>query len=281
MRKFLLVAITLSLISFLGFFLYPKVFKYEIINSPEIKVEEEKTDNLINEEEPKIEKITYEEKPAKLNAKYFEKVVKVKDQYLYLAFPITITKDLPPTLILYSHGSNTTVSKDFSDPFMKDMQMYGEYFSKRGFAFAASSMHGANWGSDQAVTDMKNSIDWIKGGYLIQDKIDILGFSMGGLPVFNFLFKYPNLVERVALLAPTSRDYSKSQFYKIRFIPIQIWHGDKDVNVPPYLSRNLITRNKSLLGFTNINLNILPNKGHFDIDTELRKEIYTFFADAS
>lgn len=226
-------------------------------------------------EQPQIAYKTYKEKEVD-NQGYFEKVVKVKSEYVYIASPIKVEVDNPPTLIIYSHGSNTTIKPDFNDSFMKDMQYYGKYFAKKGFVFTASSMHGMNYGSSQSVQDMKNLESWVSQNYLVKTNVNLIGFSMGGLPTLNYLFLYPKTIHKVALLAPVSGDYTQSQFQSIKNIPIQIWHGNKDVNVPLSLSTHLQSVYNSY-GYKNLKLTIVEGKGHFDIDTEKITDIYKFF----
>lgn len=279
MRKYLLPIFILLVITFIFFTL--KFLSNK--NNLNIQPKEESEENIIPKEEipnPKpeekqIEYITFDEEPASKDAIYFEKVVKIGTEYLYFAYPLKIEKEKPPRLVMYSHGSNTTISMNFDDPFMKDMQMYGKYFTKYGFAFGASSMHGANWGNDLSVEDIKSSYEYISNKYPVKEKINILGFSMGGLSSFNYIFKYPKTVNVVALLAPTSRTYTQENFQKISKIKIEIWHGDADVNVPYSLSTSLLSRAESF-GLKNINLNTLTGKTHFDLDTELRSEILQF-----
>lgn len=287
MRKLLILILVLGITTEVGYLGYQYFFNIQnstpSMNSKSEDKQDNGNDNQIpipndnsSNNTPKI--ITYGEEPAKEGAKYFEKIVEIKGQYAYIAYPLEIQEDNPPTLIVYSHGSNTLVTNNMKDPFMKDLQIYGEYFTKSNFAFAASNMHGANWGSDESLKDIDNMRTWIESKYLINEKINLLGFSMGGLPTFNYAFKYPNDINLIALLAPTSRTYTKGQLTSIKNIPIQIWHGDADVNVPLSLSRNLLSTASSF-GLKNINLIILDNKGHFDIDMELRKEILKYFTD--
>lgn len=262
----------------LGIILFPKLFPFKPVVTeiePKQQIESSDTSEEINENDIE-EYITYDEAPADNTNTYFEKVAKVNGEYLYIAFPLKIQKDKPPRLIVYSHGSNTIVSKDFADQFMKDLQGYGKYFVKENYAFVASNMHGANWGSDQAVQDILNATNYIKDRYLVDEKIDLIGFSMGGLPTFNYMFKYPKTVNCTFLLAPTSREYSKENMKAIKNIPIKILHGDKDVNVPLYLSTSLLSRNNSF-GYDNISLKIVNGVGHFDIDTEKKSTILKFF----
>lgn len=275
---FILPILILLAILFLGnpitMFL-PHRGETEVIKNPPTEPTPSQSESPI---EPIIEYKTYNEKPVKEDEIYFEKVVKVGSEYVYITSPIKVEVKNPPTLIVYSHGSNTTVSPDFKVPFMQDMQLYGKYFAKRGYVFSASSMHGMNYGSNQSIQDIQDLKEYIAKRYLIDTKINHIGFSMGGLPVLNHILKYPSDINKVALLAPVTGEYSKSQFESIRRIPIHIWHGNKDVNVPLSLSQSFQTVYNSY-GFKNLNLEVIDGKGHFDIDTEKIANIYEFFKD--
>src|SRR3989338_11652984 len=98
------------------------------------------------------------EKLVIVGGTFFEKMPKIKTEQAYLAYPMQVDPAFPSTLIVYSHGSNTTVTTNMNDQFMKDMRVYGEFFTARGYAFSASSMHGANWGSADSQNDMNNQI---------------------------------------------------------------------------------------------------------------------------
>ena len=217
------------------------------------------------------------EKPVIVGGTFFEKMPKIKTEQAYLAYPMQVDPAFPSTLIVYSHGSNTTVTTNMNDQFMKDMRVYGEFFTARGYAFSASSMHGANWGSADSQNDMNDLIDWIKKNYSIAPKINVLGFSMGGLSALGYSMRFPENVNKLALLAPTSRPekYTKENFSALANISVKIWHGDKDVNVPYSLSTRLVSAGKK--NGKEFTLITLAGKGHFDIDTEYMQEIYNFF----
>jgi hypothetical protein len=220
--------------------------------------------------------ISYDEKPAATEATYFEKLPVLDGQQAYIAYPITIDLANLPTLIIYSHGSNSRISTSFSEEEMQNMRMYGALFTANNFAFAASNMHGVNWGNNLAVADMKNLVDWLNNNYKIKNKVNLLSHSMGSRAIFNFAFNYPDLINSIILLAPVSRNYSQTQMASIKNIPIQIWHGDSDTNVFYTASNKLLNRNKSC-GFENMNVTILPGKTHWDVDTELASEILEYY----
>jgi predicted esterase len=223
--------------------------------------------------------ITLQETPVTENGHFFEKTPVVGGQQAYVAYPITFNKFSPPKIIIYSHGSNTTVTKNFNDEFMINMRGYGEFFTKEGYVFAASAMHGANWGSQASVDDMKNLVNWINEQYEVQSNINLIAHSMGGLPTIKFGFQHGAMVDKMALLAPTSypTTYKKADFDKLANIDITIWHGNKDVNVPWSLSNQLVSTAKK--NGKEITFNTLSGKGHWDVDTELKSDILDFFED--
>ncbi|WKZ30049.1 MAG: alpha/beta hydrolase [Candidatus Dojkabacteria bacterium] len=222
--------------------------------------------------------ITLNETPQTEGGHFFEKTPVIGGQQAYVAYPMRVNKYSPPQIIIYSHGSNTTVTTDFDDEFMQNMRGYGDFFTKEGYVFAASAMHGANWGNQASVDDMKKLADWISEQYSTQDKINLLAHSMGGLSTLKFGFQHSSIVNKIALLAPTSyaNTYKQADFDKLTTIDVIIWHGDKDVNVPWSMSNQLVNRAKSL-GKT-ITFHTLSGKGHWDVDTELKQEILDFYS---
>jgi alpha/beta superfamily hydrolase len=233
------------------------------------KIQQNKTENS---------KISTEKKNENFSKNYFfEKMPIINGQQTYIAIPVEIKKENPPRIIVFNHGSNVHVSKNFADPFMQQMRDYGKLFTKNNFIFAVSEAHGANWGSQESVVDNRKLIDWLKKSYSCKTKINLIGFSMGGLPSLEFLFAYPNEIFKIALLAPTTKSekLNKELANKIKNVKIKIWHGDKDVNVPLSLSQQFI----SLCKKYSIDAELVIIKGvtHWDVDWELHDEILKFF----
>lgn len=221
--------------------------------------------------------ITLDEPPVTENGHYFEKSPVIDGQQAYVAYPKRIKRDEPPTVILYSHGSITTITTDFSDDFMKDMRNYGDFFTQNGYIFAASAMHGENWGSQASVNDMNSVIKWIGDRYPMSGKVNLVAHSMGGLPTIKFAMQNPEKVNKMALLAPTSypTTYKKADIQKLLPIEIKIWHGDKDVNVPWSISNQFV--NVARNAGKTITFITLKGKTHWDVDTELKQEILEFY----
>ena len=201
----------------------------------------------------------------------------IEGQTAYIVAPTNIDENNPPSIILYSHGSNTRVISDMLDPFMMDLQEYGIYFTQYNFIFAASNEHDENWGNAASIADMVNLQEWIEERYETSGKIYMIGFSMGGLPTMHFVQKYPENIEKIALLAPTTRTYewNQTEVNKIMNIDIKIWHGTNDVNIGIVNSRNFV-QSLGKLG-KKIELIEIEGKAHFDVDKEYMTDILTFF----
>lgn len=234
---------------------------------------QENTDNAdANTQEEATVEETVPEGP-----KYEEINQAIEGQTAYIVAPTNIDENNPPSIILYSHGSNTRVISDMLDPFMMDLQEYGIYFTQYNFIFAASNEHDENWGNTASIADMVNLQEWIEERYQTSGKIYMIGFSMGGLPTMHFVQKYPENIEKIALLAPTTRTYEWKQadVDQIMDIDIKIWHGTDDVNIGLFSSRSFVSYMGNL--GKEIELVELEGKTHFDVDKEYMTDILTFF----
>jgi len=262
-KYFLLLILLLPII---GYFVFIYNHEEDIleVNNNEAPIIDNKKEE-IEEEEIVIEEPHYEE---------FFPVV--EGQQAYVVTPKKFDGD-KAILILYSHGSNTTVTQNMKDQFMKDLQSYGILFTKDNYIFAASNQHGVNWGNPESIQDTLNLKDWVNERYDIKEKVYLLGFSMGGLPTMNFATTYPDIIEKIALLAPTTKSSSWNQerANTLKDTNIKLWHGNKDVNVPYSYSVSFVNKMEEygiLIDFIT-----LEGKGHFDIDTEYSEDILEFF----
>lgn len=263
-------------IVFLLLLAFPAYLAYQVLvekNPPKEEIKQEETQNQTQENAA-----TGEEEPTTPEGpKYVEIVREFEGQTAYIAVPTSIDTTNPPSIILYSHGSNTRVISDMYDPFMIDLQGYGKYFGEQNFIFAASNQHDENWGNAASIADMLLLQQWIESHYTTSGKIYLIGFSMGGLPTTHFAVKYPENIAKIALLAPTTRTYewTKADAEKMANVDIQIWHGTKDVNIGYSNSANFVAYMKNL--GKEITLVTLEGKSHFDLDTEYMDQILQFF----
>jgi len=262
----------LVLLLFLIVLAIPTYFAYTIL-FPRVEIFD--TQENISEEGNESEEVIVDV----FDTPHYEEIYEsIEGEVAYIAVPKKITEVILPTIVVYSHGSNTQVTMDTEDPFMKDLQLYGESFTENNYIFAASNQHGANWGSSQAIQDTLNMVEWLKENYNTQEKIYMIGYSMGGLPTLNFATTYPEMVSKIALLAPTtySVEWNTERVGKISNIDIQIWHGTADVNVPYSLSTTFVNRLGNL--GRAIPLVTIEGIGHWDLDTEYIDELVEYFS---
>lgn len=206
------------------------------------------------------------------------KVTQIDGQYNLLSYPEKVEKDSPLKIVVYSHGSITYVTEDTTDPFMELMIEYGEFFNNQGYIFTASNQHGANWGSKAAVQDIQNSIDFVTAEIGVTNyETYLFGYSMGGLVTLNYATTYPDNLAAVALLAPTSyiTEWNATRFELIKEVPVTIWHGTKDVNVPYSLSTQLVAKAQQL-SYNNFKLETLETD-HWSMDGFYNEQILEFY----
>lgn len=267
----LLFIVLILLILIPGYLCY-KVFFLDTKDGGE---EATASQNEVGEEENEQE----EEVPEEEIEPYKEFFPILEDQQTYVVVPGKIDSDNPPVLIIYSHGSNTTVTQNMQDQFMLDLRGYGEYFTNYNYIFAASNQHSVNWGNKASLRDTMNLKEWVMQNYDISPKIYMIGFSMGGLPTLNFASENSEMVGKIALLAPTTKisEWNMQRVEKIKGIDIKIWHGNADVNVPYNSTFNFVNKIKDW--GKDVPFITLQGKGHFDIDTEYMQDILEFFSE--
>jgi predicted esterase len=208
---------------------------------------------------------------------FFELQPVVNGQQTYIAYPKNIDPENPPKVVVYYHGSGQQITKDFSDQVMKNMRMYGAYFTQRDFAFIASNQHGDNYGKAIAIEDTVKALDYVKSKYPVNPRYFVLGFSMGGMPALRHVITHPNLIDKLALLAPVNgiEGYTNAEKTTLAKIPTTIWHGTKDTNVPYWATELYV---KGLAAYKpKLTVVTLTGKIHWDVDTEYMEQIEIFF----
>jgi predicted esterase len=163
------------------------------------------------------------------------------------------------------------------DEFRNKLLQYGEALTPDNYIFAVSNAHGVNWGNLDSINDNYRMYEYIKDKYGIKEEIYMIGFSMGGLPTMNFATTYPELVSKIALLAPTTRssEWNQERVDKLEGIDIKIWHGTADVNVGFVYTQNFVNKLENL--GKSVDFVVLQEKGHWDLDTEYVDDISEFF----
>lgn len=263
-------------IIFLALIALPGYLCYEIIlqkKNPQTEVQDTNSTTDTDSQSSTQEEVDTTPKPFT----YSEFTRELEGQTAYIAVADNIDEKNPPSIILFSHGSDSEVIADMADPDMIDLQEYGKYFTKENYIFAASNEHGANWGSTDSVNDMENLVEWIEARYTTTKKVYLIGHSMGGLPTMRYALKYADSVSKIALLAPTVRTYewNATNVATIQNIPIHIWHGTSDVNIGISNSREFVAY-MTKLG-KDIPLTEISGVDHYYVKTECKDQILSFF----
>ncbi|QQR93714.1 alpha/beta fold hydrolase [bacterium] len=209
---------------------------------------------------------------------FTERFELIDGQYAYIAIPSNLNGEETAKVVIFSHGSGSEVTNDIGDPFVRGLQEYGEFFSQNDFIFLASNQHGDNWGNKNSINDITSLLEYINSEVTNIREIYLIGYSMGGLPTMNYATTFPDRVQKIALLAPTINfdEWSKDRVDKTLEIPIKIWHGTKDVNIPIYDSLSFVeTMHK--YGKDNVEFKELYEQNHFSIDVEYKNEILHYF----
>lgn len=277
-RKLLQIAVGLLLVGTLVWYFWPKTRVPTSQEEPTLSVTTTPT-LIVQTPAPTPTPLVFTDAPPSGHTGFFEKLPILSGQQGYVAYPQIVDPANPPTIIMYYHGSTQKITKDFkSNQVMKDMRAYGAYMTKYNFAFLASNQHGDNWGSAQAVNDSEALIAWVRKTYPAQSKIVVLGFSMGGMPAMKHVLLYPTHVSKIALLAPANQVelFKAADFQKFKKIPMAIWHGTSDVNVPYSVTQELMIEfAKYKIKPT---LHTLKGKTHWNVDTEYMVDIEKFFS---
>jgi hypothetical protein len=128
---------------------------------------------------------------------------------------------------------------------------------------------GAFWDPDAVVLMLK---DIIKKYKVDEDRIYLTGLSIGGLGTWQISEKYPELF---AAIAPVSGWGDPALVWKIRHIPVWIFHGAKDPSVPVIAS---VVMADSLKQYNNVKLTVYPNAQHDSwTETYNNDGLYTWF----
>jgi hypothetical protein len=225
----------------------------------------------VEEEEQK------EEEPILITG-YTEELVEIGGQWAYILAPEPIDPEDLPTLVIYNHGSITFVGENLDEEFKKDLIAYAEALTPHNYLFAVSNAQGVDLDAPEAISDNYNMYEYIKEKYGIQKKINMIAFSKGGLRTLDFAAQYPELVSKVALIAPVTNinRWDLQRVEKIKDIDIKIWHGTADVNVGYIYTKDFVNKIGSL--GKGIGLITLEGKTHWDVEIEYIDGVLQFLS---
>ena len=119
-----------------------------------------------------------------------------------------------------------------------------------------------------------NLLDEVLNKYVVdRERVYLTGHSMGGRGVWYLAYKYP---ERFAAIAPMAGPAAISSWAtRLKDMPIWVFHGAKDVDVPLSESEQMVNALKAV--GDNVKFTIYPDRDHFILDTYENKDLYNWF----
>jgi len=125
--------------------------------------------------------------------------------------------------------------------------------------------------------DAMNVLDMVRREFNIDNnRIYLMGHSMGGAGTLHLGVKYPDIWAALAPIAPAAFGLSPDSLKAIPKTPIIFVHGDADELVPVSISQQWVEKAKEL-GMT-YEYNEMPGVTHGPIIEEALPSIYAFFA---
>jgi predicted peptidase len=172
-------------------------------------------------------------------------------------------------LILFLHGGGergTNINK------VKRVGPLGFVSKARKLPFIIVSPQiskGQFWEPDS----LRNLLNYLIKEYRVdKDRIYLTGLSIGGKGTWETAMKYP---EMFAAIAPVSGWAKPDMLWKIRDIPVWVFHGAKDPVVPVIAS---IVMADSLKKYNNVKLTIYPEGMHGNwYETYNNEDLYKWF----
>jgi len=180
-------------------------------------------------------------------------------------YSVRIPKDFDPAkkypLLVFLHGSASD-----------EWDMYGfQFLIPPDFIAIGPNARGPshNYVRDNAQEDIAEAIDSVIANYPIDtEKIILSGFSMGGYGVYRTFYETPEKFKALIVLSgtpnlwkPEHPDFLEDEYLQtLKNIPIFIYHGKKDLNIPYQKTENLVEKMKEL-GIS-VEFHAEKDKGH-------------------
>ncbi len=133
---------------------------------------------------------------------------------------------------------------------------------------------GERWSNGWAIETLNALLDEIIKNYSIDtNRIYLTGLSMGGFGTWSLAEEYP---ERFAAIAPVCGGGDPEKAYKIRRIPVWVFHGAKDNVVPIRNAEVMVDALKKYEG--DVKYTVYPDAGHDSwTETYNNPKLYDWF----
>jgi predicted peptidase len=187
----------------------------------------------------------------------FKKTVKKTVAIKYLLY---LPKDYGKTdhkwpMILFLHGAgergdNLEVVKKHGPPKIVEQ--------KDGFPFIVVSPQCPkdDWWTNDVLIAL---VDDVAAGYRVDpDRVYLTGLSMGGYGTWKLALEYPN---RFAAIAPICGGGEPRRAFRLKNLPVWVFHGGKDPVVPVKESEDMVNALKKA-GNAEVKFTVYPETGH-------------------
>lgn len=164
---------------------------------------------------------------------------------------------------------------------------------------------GSGWADDDVMSAMDAGANYLRDHFLVDPVICLLGWSMGGLSVLNWMKRNPTRVSRCVAFAPATdisyfhgnvtygpeieADYGGASVWTTGIVghspsaevanyrglpPTRIYHGDADTTVPPAQTQTFVTQ----VNDSNLARYTVPGKDHITVfDGVSNVDVIEFF----
>ncbi|MFN0128292.1 MAG: prolyl oligopeptidase family serine peptidase [Verrucomicrobiales bacterium] len=137
-------------------------------------------------------------------------------------------------LVIYLHGKGNDVLSKAALGFANACSKEENYKERPCLIYAPQCPDENGWQGATGVNLMKTLKDLIKNLPVDEDRLYVIGYSMGGYGTFALLNDNPRMF---AAGIPIAGGAQVGVAKNLRRIPVWIWHGEKDDVVPPDQSR--------------------------------------------
>ena len=137
-------------------------------------------------------------------------------------------------LVIYLHGKGNDVLSKKALGFANACSKPKNYKDRPCLIYAPQCPDENGWSGATGINLMKTLKDLIKHLPVDEDRLYVVGYSMGGYGTFALLNENPKMF---AAGIPIAGGAQVGVAKNLRRIPIWIWHGGKDDVVPPDQSR--------------------------------------------
>lgn len=204
---------------------------------------------------------------------HLDREIKIRARINYLLFlpdGYAKSKEKYP-LMLFLHGAGESGSD------LMKVKVHGPpkiVETKRDFPFIVVSPQCPEVRRGWDANVLNGLVDEIVEKYRVdKDRIYVTGLSMGGFGTWALSAAYP---DRFAAIAPICGGGNPADAPKLKDMPTWVFHGAKDMTVPPQRSEDMVNALKAA-GNTQVKYTVYPEAGHDSwTETYNNPELYTW-----